>query len=762
MSNDSSRRRYTVEILEEKKTAVVVYTKKTKITDLIVKLLSSVYRVYEVTYHDPLQLPHTDLAVFVNLAVRDLDALSRSKKQIFFLFFNVRLFSSFASWCKRRLTTYKLVHIGVSSHPPSELLSFIMFKTPTPYVFDYAAGQDHKALHKKNSPPIQLSFKTMFTWLVAALIVANGVFYAVFGFYLYSLFAFSSHIPTSTAQLTTSIDRLKQLNRLTIRLSAIPRNTLFWLPGQGYAFSVLDTGNALVSLADEGLQFAKQYSSIVGLISKKNKTVEEQHELTLRLESSNKDTTKLLASVDKAITAIKRTDTFFFREKQKKTLQRLLEIRDYATTFKTIQPNLASLMGKDGPRKYVVLFMNNMELRPGGGFIGSIGVLEFDNLSLTDFRVYDVYSIDGQLKVHIDPPEAIRAYLNQPHWFLRDSNFSPDFTQNSETALRFLKRSVNWEGFDGVIGVTFSGVQSLLEAFPNLVIADYNETVTGDNFFIKAQTYSEKDFFSGSHNKKNFLQAVLNALQVRIQEGDYDSLTLAGDIKRSLDEKRVVAWFADASTQQVMKQNFWSGQLSPPQCTTIATCIADYLLVVDANLGVNKANFFVQRAIHLTTTIEDQRITNNLSLTYKNDSPETSFPGGDYRNYLQVYVPAEVQITQVSIDGVKSSYSQLVDGPFRVIGIWFTVPVGQQRNVTVLYGFTKTIEQNPTYQLIVQKQIGSINNDFIYEFIPTQRYSVEYTNFPNLVQKDRFVYNTFLEKDRLLLIRLQSHENSQP
>ena len=762
MSNTSSRRRYTVEILEEKKTAVVVYIKKTKITDLIVKLLSSMYRVYEVTYHDPLQLPHTDLAVFVNVDVHDLDALARSKKQIFFLFFNVGLFSSFATWCKQHLTAYKLVHIGISSRPPSELLSFIIFKTPTPYVFDYAAGQDHKALHKKNSPPMQLSFKTMLVWLLATLLIANGIFYVTFGFYMYSLFNFSKRMPTSTEKLTTLIAQLKQLNIMTIRLSAIPRNTLFWLPGQGYVFAVLDTGNALVSLADDGLGFAKQYSSIVGLISKRNKTIEEQRELTLRLEDSNKEITELLASVDKAITAIKRVDIYFFRDKQKETLRRLLEIRDHATTLKTIQPHIANIMGKDGQRKYVVLFMNNMELRPGGGFIGSIGIIEFDRLSLSAFRVYDVYSIDGQLKVHIDPPEAIRAYLNQPHWFLRDSNFSPDFTQNSETALRFLKRSVNWDGFDGVIGVTFSGVQSLLEAFPNLVIADYNETVTSDNFFIKAQTYSEKDFFSGSHNKRNFLQAVLNALQVRLQEGDYDNLILAGDIKRSLDEKRIVVWFADEPAQTVMKQNFWSGQLSPPQCTTIATCVADYLMVVDANLGVNKANFFVQRAIHLTTKIEDQHIVNNVSLTYKNDSPETTFPGGDYRNYLQVYVPAEVQIARVSIDGVKSSYSQSVDGPFRVVGVWFTVPVGQQRNVTILYNFTKTLEANPTYQLIVQKQIGSINNDFIYEFIPTQEYSVEYTNFPNLVQGDRFVYNTFLEKDRLLLIRLQSHENSQP
>jgi len=48
-----------------------------------------------------------------------------------------------------------------------------------------------------------------------------------------------------------------------------------------------------------------------------------------------------------------------------------------------------------------------MELRPGGGFIGSYAILSVDKGKITNFKIYDVYDADGQLKNHIEPPFAI-------------------------------------------------------------------------------------------------------------------------------------------------------------------------------------------------------------------------------------------------------------------------------------------------------------------------------------------------------------------
>ena len=128
---------------------------------------------------------------------------------------------------------------------------------------------------------------------------------------------------------------------------------------------------------------------------------------------------------------------FSFRPVQRKgeeTLASLTDIRkalSYGESLLLLYPRLA---GFDGPKRYLVLLQNSNELRPTGGFIGSIGKLLFDEGKMRDFTIQDVYAVDGQLKGHIDPPGPIRDLLNQEHWYLRDSNWDPDFTQSGARA----------------------------------------------------------------------------------------------------------------------------------------------------------------------------------------------------------------------------------------------------------------------------------------------------------------------------------------
>ena len=93
------------------------------------------------------------------------------------------------------------------------------------------------------------------------------------------------------------------------------------------------------------------------------------------------------------------------------------------------------VLTEKNPKKYVIFFANNMELRPGGGFIGSFGIFEIGNYSIGEIKIYDIYDADGQLTVHLDPPKPIAQYLHVPHWFFRDSNFSPDFFTNLPRAV---------------------------------------------------------------------------------------------------------------------------------------------------------------------------------------------------------------------------------------------------------------------------------------------------------------------------------------
>ncbi|PJE63091.1 hypothetical protein COU88_01335, partial [Candidatus Roizmanbacteria bacterium CG10_big_fil_rev_8_21_14_0_10_39_6] len=599
-------------------------------------------------------------------------------------------------------------------------------------------------------------FFSFLKWIIGAIVCVNIAYITLLGVLLFLLSDISQS--TSIKQIEKKMPVAKTTYAAAQGLSVISRNTLFWLPTKGLS-TLLNASGSTLSLIDEGMDFVDNYTAFTTLLLQKNKGPQEMAQIQLRLSAIDENTKTLIKETNNMRNNWVRVPAFMLEEKKKNILNQLSTANQYLTVLRGVQKNVPEFFGEDKTRRYLVLFMNNMELRPGGGFIGSVGVVEFDRYTLTQLRIYDVYSLDGQLKTHIDPPQPIRKYLSQPHWFLRDSNFSPDFPTNAEEALSFVRKEVGWDSFNGVVGVTLSAVQDTIDAFPGLVVADYDEHITSDNFFIKTEGHAEDNFFSGSHNKKNFLEAVVRAVRLRLETGDFDKVLLAKKVSNLLDEKFIVLHFSNQQLQSMAENNSWSGSIAQQQCKTQETCFLDYVYVVDSNLGVNKANFYMQRAIRLFVDIAAKgEVKNRLGIEYRNESSSKSLIGGEYKNYVQVVLPKDIRITDVSIDRSSLSEYEVHTKDLKTVGLWVTIPPGVSRTVVIEYDFVRKIDKKTTYQLIVQKQIGSINNDFIFEMSSPSTMGAAKTNFPAVVQSDQLVYNTFLEKDRLLLVSFSPDE----
>lgn len=441
----------------------------------------------------------------------------------------------------------------------------------------------------------------------------------------------------------------------------------------------------------------------------------------------------------------------------------LQEVKDQLTntlmTFDTVDkviPQLDTLFGRDREKKYVLLFANNMELRPGGGFIGSFGIITLRDYAIHDLKIYDVYDADGQLTAHVEPPEAIKKYLDQPHWFLRDSAFSPDFLANYNQAKFFLDKELKITDLDGGILLTTTTIQNILEAVDELYIPDYQETVTKDNFYIKAQLHAEKDFFPGSLQKKRFLGSVMDQLLLNIGKTSFP--TLAQMIKKSLDEKHMVMYMQNQQVQSVIDEVYWSGRTITPQCANPnkQNCVVDYFFPYDANLGVNKANFFISRPIFLDVKIgNDGKIQNKVTMRYHNESQNDVFPGGRYKNYLQVLLPPNVSVKQITNNNALIEHYDVKGGEFTTIGFLIEVQPQSTNEITIVYELPALLQKGDgTYQLIFQKQIGSQHSDLELKMtIPGNMYIVN-KNFSPLVKGNEIIYNTSITSDKIFILDL--------
>lgn len=379
------------------------------------------------------------------------------------------------------------------------------------------------------------------------------------------------------------------------------------------------------------------------------------------------------------------------------------------------------IIGEEKKQTYLVLLQNSSELRPTGGFIGSFAILTFEKGRFLDFEVQDVYWADGQLKGHVEPPPELKKYLGEANWYLRDVNWDPDFFKTALKAQWFLEKETG-RRVDGVIGVNLLVAQKILQAVGEIDLPDYKEKINAANFFERAQYYSEIGFFPGSTQKQDFLGSVSRELFSRIK-------TASGPVKigiiralfQSLNSGDFTFWFEDPAAMARVANLGWDGRIKNNPG------MDDYLMVVEANVGVNKANYFVEREIEQEIKISKEgEVEEKLTIVYQNNSPSENFPGGKYKNYLRILVPGGSEIIKVLV-GEEEVPKEKIDveeiSSKTSFGFLVEIPPKEKKLVEISYRLPKKLklEEKTSYSLFVQRQPGTKEGKFkLRVFVPEE------------------------------------------
>lgn len=367
-------------------------------------------------------------------------------------------------------------------------------------------------------------------------------------------------------------------------------------------------------------------------------------------------------------------------------------VPDLASKAYAMSMLLPKLVGAEGSKNYLVLLQNNMELRPAGGLIGSFAKVSFEKGKLKKITVEDISSIDSQLKIHVDPPKEIKEDLGQKDWFLADSNWESDFPTSARQAEWFYTKETG-QLVDGVIALDVSALEELLEVVGPV-----------DLPAEKAVAYSEKGFLTkltdGLFNKIFFLPG-------NNWPGIFQS------ISKSLAQKHISIYLSDPKLFSLIYDQNWAHPL-PRQSKQNQN--QDFLSLVEANLGGNKVNYYLDRSYSLETVIgKNGEVKHRLRISYTNRSPADAFPGGKYKNRMRIYLPFGAKITRALwgetdltkdvtsfVDYGRSGFSTLLElfpKQQRVLVLDYEVPIKVE--------FT---QGQAAYRLDIVKQPGTLKD----------------------------------------------------
>lgn len=276
----------------------------------------------------------------------------------------------------------------------------------------------------------------------------------------------------------------------------------------------------------------------------------------------------------------------------KSQLDSLMELTD---TWTQIKEPLLTALGDRYPQHYLVLLENNDEMRPGGGFIGSLAVVEINDGRLQDLQFSDVYQWDGNYFVHQEIPIHELEGLTT-EWRLRDSNISPDFPTSAQKAAWFFEQE-GGPGVDGVIAVNLSAAQAFLEDTGPLTLASLPKALTAETFPAVISTLVEAKL---TQNPKAVLGEMIDAFIARSTDSNLQKALLGTALKES-QKKQILFYHKDPSVQNLIQSFGLAGDLPD-----LATLDHDFLMPVFTNIGGNKTDRFMQTNIaHQTRITED-------------------------------------------------------------------------------------------------------------------------------------------------------------
>lgn len=380
---------------------------------------------------------------------------------------------------------------------------------------------------------------------------------------------------------------------------------------------------------------------------------------------------------------------------------------------------LPSALGFDAPKTYLVLFLNNTELRPGGGFIGVYATIQLDKGKMNVLKVEGTELLDNSSsKIDVPvPPAPLANYLNVKGWYFRDSNWSPDFRESSKESLALYAREngVASQHIDAVIGVTATVLEELMKKTGPLTVSGI--TFTPENVVAELEKEVEYTFADRGierSDRKDIIEPLLHAIVGKLSNDALTHLTQYKTLVENLiTRKHIVVYATDPQMQETLHSDSLDGSMAETN--------GDYILWADANLGALKTDHAITRTLSYAispkvSTSGERYYEARVSMKYVHTSP-FDWRTSRYRTYARVFVPTGSEL--ISSEGSMKIdrsiepgvVSQGVENGKEWFGTFISVEPLTTKTLTFVYRLPKSIADQidkKTYTLLVQKQIGLV------------------------------------------------------
>ena len=488
----------------------------------------------------------------------------------------------------------------------------------------------------------------------------------------------------------------------------------------------IETGNILA----QAIEPYKDFLGVKGSSTSNEKTTEDRISF---LTESVEGLIPYLDQIEKKTniikTAIDQIDPNRYPEEFKgyqlksnliKAQETIDEGQEFIKNGQPILSKISWLLGKDSPRKYLMIFQNDGELRPSGGFWTAYSTLIVKNGKVTPGNASNIYDLDDKIASKIPAPRLIKSYhIGVSYLNLRDNNLSPDFPTDAQIFLdQYTKAMGKNENFDAIIAIDTSVLVDMVKILGKLdtrvgtFTSNPDKRCNGCPSIIydlewiagRPRNYIEK-------NRKDFMNPLMSALLANVMGSEKTKMpSLIETFFKNINQKHILVYFPDPEMQKIGNLANITGKIVDTEKNI------DYFHLNDANFASAKSNIFITQKIKHDITIKDGVAEHKISVTYTNPAPASNcnLEKGDlclnaarYRDLFRFYVPIGSKLIKMTGSEVEAvQYEELGKQVFE--GFYGNkYALNAESNIKTSIQYTSGATIGSAYTLLLQKQPGT-------------------------------------------------------
>lgn len=409
---------------------------------------------------------------------------------------------------------------------------------------------------------------------------------------------------------------------------------------------------------------------------------------------------------------------------------KILELQDTVNlmiqTFEEYQPVISRLpeiagSGEGNKKKYLVIFQNNNELRPTGGFLTAYAVIYIEDGKITTEKSDDIYELDKKFTQKIAIPATLGKYLTtEKYWNLRDMNIDPDFSRSMETFLaNYQTVKGEPQDIDGIIAIDTQVLTGLIDVLGPVEVSGYgtfsnelDKKYSAPQIIIALSEIITRPTPYIREDRKGILGPMMSAILTKVYSAQKEQFpALFQFAVKAIEGKHAQAYFMNEELQAAADKINLTGKMIAP------TDGSDFLAIVDANLGGAKSNLFIDYNVTQTIlTPENGELNKRIVINYKNSQAgdNCNLEAGllclnsTNNDWNRIYLPLGSKL--ITAKGYKSEPSVYDENGFTIIDGYFSLNPDSTAKIDLEYTVPYTNEQNYVLKIWQQAGLRTVNH----------------------------------------------------